>query len=243
MNHKTNYGVKAFTLIELLVVIAIIAILAAILFPVFARARENARRSSCQSNLKQVGLGMMQYTQDYDESLPQGGYAGPPYVWTVFTPYIKSDQIWRCPSAYARSGQTDAYVDHTYAMNFYLHSYDTTKGPKKIVSFSAPSQTVSFADATPDTTNGEYDLLWPPRNWGNGCNVPALYSTASGGPVGCLDDRHLETVNVLWLDGHVKAQKIASLRPPGCSDWDCNALWDYGESTTTNPNPGTWYPG
>lgn len=61
---------KGFTLIELLVVIAIIAILAAILFPVFARARENARRSSCMSNMKQIGLGLMQYTQDYDEKLP-----------------------------------------------------------------------------------------------------------------------------------------------------------------------------
>src|SRR5471032_187855 len=61
---------KGFTLIELLVVIAIIAILAAILFPVFARARENARRASCQSNLKQIGLGFQQYSQDYDERFP-----------------------------------------------------------------------------------------------------------------------------------------------------------------------------
>ena len=60
----------AFTLIELLVVIAIIAILAAILFPVFARARENARRAGCQSNLKQIALGFLQYAQDYDERLP-----------------------------------------------------------------------------------------------------------------------------------------------------------------------------
>lgn len=66
---------KGFTLIELLVVIAIIAILAAILFPVFARARENARRSSCQSNLKQIALGWMQYNQDYDEMMVQIGRA------------------------------------------------------------------------------------------------------------------------------------------------------------------------
>src|SRR5471032_2605405 len=76
-----------FTLIEILVVIAIIAILAAILFPAFARARENARRASCQSNLKQIGIGMTQYCQDYDERLPMGviypgnGYFSNDYLW------------------------------------------------------------------------------------------------------------------------------------------------------------------
>jgi len=72
---------QGFTLIELLVVIAIIAILAAILFPVFARARENARKSSCQSNLKQIGTGLMMYVQDYDETFPteRNGVDGP--VW------------------------------------------------------------------------------------------------------------------------------------------------------------------
>ena len=68
---KTGLQKKAFTLIELLVVIAIIALLAAILFPVFARARENARKSSCQNNLKQIGIGLLQYVQDYDERFPQ----------------------------------------------------------------------------------------------------------------------------------------------------------------------------
>ncbi len=99
---------KAFTLIELLVVIAIIVILAAILFPVFGRARENARRSSCQSNLKQIGLGMMQYAQDFDEISvptqfgPNNWYSdkGNNYKWMdAIFPYVKSEQIFDCPSA------------------------------------------------------------------------------------------------------------------------------------------------
>src|SRR5437867_12863837 len=88
---------RGFTLIELLVVIAIIAILAAILFPVFGRARENARRSSCQSNLKQVGLGFMQYVQDYDELMPNR-LLGNVDLHTRLQPYIKSTQIFNCPS-------------------------------------------------------------------------------------------------------------------------------------------------
>jgi len=95
-----------FTLIELLVVIAIIAILAAILFPVFARARENARRASCQSNLKQIGLGIIQYAQDYDEKYPYADWWGPfppgqlkPIGWANrVQPYLKSLQVFGCPS-------------------------------------------------------------------------------------------------------------------------------------------------
>lgn len=90
---------SGFTLIELLVVIAIVATLAAILFPVFARARENARRASCASNLKQIGLGIMQYTQDYDERMPQRRMTNQDdWYRSLIFPYVKSTGLFRCPS-------------------------------------------------------------------------------------------------------------------------------------------------
>lgn len=112
---STTKLVTGFTLIELLVVIAIILILAAILFPVFARAREQARKASCQSNLKQIGLGIAMYVQDYDETYPMGRMGNQPnlewytsvglagnraaYWFTVTFPYIKNKQVFKCPTA------------------------------------------------------------------------------------------------------------------------------------------------
>jgi prepilin-type N-terminal cleavage/methylation domain-containing protein/prepilin-type processing-associated H-X9-DG protein len=101
-----NNTVQGFTLIELLVVVSIISLLAAILFPVFARARENARRASCMSNLKQIGLGMMMYSQDYDERLvpqiiygPGSGGAPTAFYWNYcLIPYVKNDQVYIDPS-------------------------------------------------------------------------------------------------------------------------------------------------
>src|SRR5881409_6940 len=95
---------RAFTLIELLVVIAIIAILAAILFPVFAQAREKARQTACLSNMKQIGIGLIMYASDYDSQYPpsQLGTNGAPNLvsWPqIMQPYIKNEQVFVCPSS------------------------------------------------------------------------------------------------------------------------------------------------
>ena len=164
----------AFTLVELLVVIAIISILAAILFPVFARARENARRSSCQSNLKQIGLGLMQYVQDYDGTQPffstSGitGYVAPPEVaalpgasttdvkWShLIQPYLKSSQVFVCPN---RSDARALGRNVPYGYNFHYLSYSRSGPAFYVAKDSAiefPSQTVAIADAR-GTGDGAY---------------------------------------------------------------------------------------
>jgi len=104
--------VRAFTLIELLVVIAIIAILAAILFPVFAQARDKARQATCLSNVKQLSLGINMYAQDYDETLPYGyHYSSDGKVWWWWQddihPYVKNNAIYTCPSASPHAVETN----------------------------------------------------------------------------------------------------------------------------------------
>jgi prepilin-type N-terminal cleavage/methylation domain-containing protein/prepilin-type processing-associated H-X9-DG protein len=150
----------AFTLIELLVVIAIIAILAAILFPVFGRARENARRSSCASNLKQIGLGIIQYAQDYDEIMVPGYLDGScmatsginatnasgcvdNFKWMdIVYPYIKSQEVFNCPST-GRGLRTYQYANsnnygHYTANVTYFAPSDNANSPFSSYRETAP---------------------------------------------------------------------------------------------------------
>jgi prepilin-type N-terminal cleavage/methylation domain-containing protein/prepilin-type processing-associated H-X9-DG protein len=198
----------AFTLIELLVVIAIIAILASILFPVFARARENARRASCMSNLKQIGLGAMMYVQDYDEKYPILSYLDseqvvpPNGVGTVnncwifrLQPYLKSSQLFNCPSA-TRAWTGDKYAATTtsYGANQLLLTPGTP--PLAMAAVDKPSQTIMFADS--DGVN-PYTIL-------NYYFAPPYYTGTSASR--WMADRHLEGANVVFADGHVKWEKM-----------------------------------
>jgi prepilin-type N-terminal cleavage/methylation domain-containing protein/prepilin-type processing-associated H-X9-DG protein len=174
---------KGFTLIELLVVIAIIAILAAILFPVFAKAREKARQSSCLSNLKQIGLATLQYVQDYDEMLPAHQRVG--RVMTVQTqiqPYLKNMQIWVCPS---QSAAFYYYWDNptgTGAMTGPLGSYGwnlrmgslgigPSVGVRALAAMTAPTEAGMWADCQPSLThlqdNNVYRTSTPHNEGGN----------------------------------------------------------------------------
>lgn len=141
-----------FTLIELLVVIAIIAILAAILFPVFQKVRENARRASCQSNLKQLGLAFVQYTQDADEKYPSGLVGGTPppingtaangagigWAGQIYT-YVKSTGVYKCPDDSTPNNGNAVPV--SYAMNEYVSSL-------ALAQFAAPASTALACEVT-----------------------------------------------------------------------------------------------
>ena len=208
---------SGFTLIELLVVIAIIAILAAILFPVFAKAREKARQASCSSNLKQIALGWQMYTQDYDEvvcpsyyytdswryehawdfTLDWADWTKPVVSSGLLDPYIKNGQIHKCPSF---DGYPTGRPFTGYAYNATYIGGDMSLTPPSlpcsIGAIKMPSDTVLFADAAwYDSSNG---------NRLSGVN----YLRAPSDPLaayGTAHFRHSGVANVAYADGHVKA--------------------------------------
>ena len=221
--HSRSTNRKGFTLIELLVVIAIIAILAAILFPVFQKVRKNARRISCASNLKQLSLGVTQYTQDADELLPSINYgtngaqdvaSPPPVGWVSYTtfnnattgtifdvtkgglyPYVKSKGVYVCPDD--TSGQTNG---NSYEMNSCLTVYQTF----------LPGVTTGKSLASIDSSSGT--LLLCEENAQNTTANDGNFFYGSSGPTIKGDQvplRHSNGNNFAFVDGHVKYYQIS----------------------------------
>lgn len=238
---------KGFTLIELLVTIAIIAILAAILFPVFARARENARRSSCMSNLKQISLGIRMYTQDYDEHVPpivinDSADANNPYGWAdAVQPYVKSTQLFQCSSEEwgARwpndvnfngprpNGAGAGYTD--YWMNSMASKTSAQgNGGKSIAEFEYPSQTVLLGDGG-GTWSNKPSFYSDSRYYSNGITKSTVamgYCGSTSAPHLAIikdegSERHLDATNFAFADGHVKWIKGAGDSSHSASVYDC----------------------
>jgi prepilin-type N-terminal cleavage/methylation domain-containing protein/prepilin-type processing-associated H-X9-DG protein len=216
---------KAFTLIELLVVVGIIALLAAILFPVFARARENARRVSCASNLKQIGLGIMQYTQDYDERYPYqsapdiGNYTTTPFdSWIKrLYPYTKSWQIFRCPSVQDHpmaGGKPNGNNNNSYAANGtiirngWADGYNP--GGLNLAAIEEPSSIILVHEYL----FGASISYVRPFDAGieDVSRAGLYYRWLEGDPAyGNIDQIHFNGGNLLFCDGHVKFRKVSGI--------------------------------
>ena len=214
---------RGFTLIELLVVIAIIAILAAILFPVFARAREKARQASCQSNLKQQGLGCIMYAQDYDEIFPRniwtaaGVWPQPVHQFTyahLIYPYTKNVQIFRCPSSgytgYTPSSGGTGDIGPILQIPYGDYGFNQWMAQRVMAQIDRPAERLLCMDAQ--------------NPWNDTC-VNA----------GRLCFRHSEQGNFTFADGHVKSRKSRSLTP---DEWWTGLAGFYGP--TCGQYPTTW---
>jgi len=227
---------SGFTLIELLVVIAIIAILAAILFPVFARARDKANQTACLSNTKQLALALQMYVQDYDETLPLVAVSVPSYVmpgggihtsgvmpWIiVLDPYIRNAQIFNCPTAAAVdwNGGEDNSSDVGWEYDRVAYGYNESLSNIATGNIYYPAQTLCIADGTSD--NYFIDTM-------------ATYHGTSA--IEGRDDiaalRHNEGANIGYVDGHAKWIKGTNI-PMDSPTLGDSRFWD---PNYRGPNP------
>jgi prepilin-type N-terminal cleavage/methylation domain-containing protein/prepilin-type processing-associated H-X9-DG protein len=250
MKPRDRRARAGFTLIELLVVIAIIAILAAILFPVFAQAREAARKTQCISNLKQIGTAMQMYVQDYDEVYPPSNYriynadgSQGNFLWySMLEPYVKI----------GFSGSSNTLSNSTRASIWVCPSFRT----------SYPD---GIAASTPERSYAGNAILMPPMGWGRPEPFPPVVSVASvqyssqrvlvspsrGGAVWTLADqgnsegvdvnyrvarfRHNGGANYLLTDGHAKWYKGPN------PWWDPNPAGSVAYQRSVAPNASAWF--
>src|SRR5690242_8991182 len=222
---QMNRRRAGFTLIELLVVIAIIAILAAILFPVFAQAREKARQTACLSNAKQLGLALNMYAQDYDEVVPNQWWTHSGCTewdctpaWQL-APYIKNTQVWVCPSK--GRGAPDPSVT-----KFISYGFNAWTIAKPLASMSQPSDTVFVAECGANAdlkhlggsvSDGASDAAWLDTYWRD-YSYPkvkvSVYSKSNQNTnhrFQTQKGKHNSTVNIVYADGHAKSTRPSRL--------------------------------
>lgn len=255
---KTKSISRGFTLIELLVVIAIIAILAAILFPVFAKAREKARESSCASNLKQLGLAITQYVQDNDEKFmtPNDVHWNGTGWATSIMPYVKSKGLFKCPDDSTSSSQNADPI--SYAVNFNIDdttNVGTNAIPASLAQLTAPASTVlafeiqgvttdlnglTTADTAPTGTCGTQfwggGLPNGTGKYGTGMPPHQTISVIAGNIV------HTNGSNYLAADGHVKLVNPAGIsggfNAVNPTDTQDNSAANRAAGTTSMDNGG-----
>jgi len=216
-----------FTLIELLVVIAIIAILAAILFPVFAQAREAARKASCLSNEKQIGNAFTMYTQDYDERTNLSTWSdGANQKLQVFSqrlqPYAKNYGIFVCPSdsqPWSTTDELEVPPKTGLRGSYGFHSY----GGWALADIQAPSDFFIAWDSGVAGC-GQGNNIWLGTE-----DVTGAYSWSR---TGCFAARHMDQINMVYADGHAKTIRCAQVFPCRAAGWQLNNI--------ASPSSGCW---